>query len=129
MDRFFPHFLYAKRFVSFQVVDLQAFLLPRITLKPLVPSFPCFANIFVSLMEKVGDCSVFYRPPRAYTHKRKSWLCLPTWICSIRQNNYYSGCPLSAVSMFEHILTPKEYFLVGIIVDRNHLPDDRKPHP
>lgn len=37
-----------------QVVDLQVFALPRITLKPLVPSFPCFANIFVSLMEKVG---------------------------------------------------------------------------
>ncbi|CAJ1933725.1 unnamed protein product [Sphenostylis stenocarpa] len=35
-----------------QVVDLQVFLLPRITLKPLVPSFPCFANIYVSLMEK-----------------------------------------------------------------------------
>ncbi|XVE93610.1 hypothetical protein REPUB_Repub01dG0208900 [Reevesia pubescens] len=35
-----------------QVVDLQVFALPRITLKPLVPSFPCFANIYVSLMEK-----------------------------------------------------------------------------
>ncbi|KAK7258028.1 hypothetical protein RIF29_32410 [Crotalaria pallida] len=35
-----------------QVVDLQVFLAPRITLKPLVPSFPCFANIYVSLMEK-----------------------------------------------------------------------------
>ncbi|GAU33633.1 hypothetical protein TSUD_310410 [Trifolium subterraneum] len=35
-----------------QVVDLQVFLIPRITLKPLVPSFPCFANIYVSLMEK-----------------------------------------------------------------------------
>lgn len=35
-----------------QVVDFQVFALPRITLKPLVPSFPCFANIFVSLMEK-----------------------------------------------------------------------------
>ncbi|KAA3468100.1 synaptotagmin-1-like isoform X1 [Gossypium australe] len=35
-----------------QVVDLQVFALPRITLKPLVPSFPCFANIFVSLMDK-----------------------------------------------------------------------------
>ena len=35
-----------------QVVDLQVFAAPRITLKPLVPSFPCFANIFVSLMEK-----------------------------------------------------------------------------
>ncbi|KAJ7978613.1 synaptotagmin-2-like [Quillaja saponaria] len=35
-----------------QVLDLQVFLSPRITLKPLVPSFPCFANIFVSLMEK-----------------------------------------------------------------------------
>ncbi|KHN25473.1 Extended synaptotagmin-2-A [Glycine soja] len=46
-----------------QVVDLQVFLLPRITLKPLVPSFPCFANIYVSLMEKVGDCWVYYFPP------------------------------------------------------------------
>ncbi|KAL5129287.1 Synaptotagmin-2 [Glycine soja] len=36
-----------------QVVDLQVFAAPRITLKPLVPSFPCFANIYVSLMEKV----------------------------------------------------------------------------
>ncbi|KAJ0812467.1 putative C2 domain, synaptotagmin-like mitochondrial-lipid-binding domain, C2 domain superfamily [Helianthus annuus] len=35
-----------------QVVDLQVFAAPRITLKPLVPSFPCFAKICVSLMEK-----------------------------------------------------------------------------
>ncbi|XP_044475979.1 synaptotagmin-2-like [Mangifera indica] len=35
-----------------QVVDLQVFAAPRITLKPLVPTFPCFANIYVSLMEK-----------------------------------------------------------------------------
>ncbi|XP_058215567.1 synaptotagmin-1-like [Rhododendron vialii] len=37
---------------SIQVVDLQIFAAPRITLKPLVPSFPCFAKIQVSLMEK-----------------------------------------------------------------------------
>uniref|UniRef100_A0A5B6YH85 Putative synaptotagmin-2-like n=1 Tax=Davidia involucrata TaxID=16924 RepID=A0A5B6YH85_DAVIN len=37
---------------TIQVVDLQIFAAPRITLKPLVPSFPCFANIYVSLMEK-----------------------------------------------------------------------------
>lgn len=37
---------------TLQVVDLQVFALPRITLKPLVPSFPCFAKILVSLMEK-----------------------------------------------------------------------------
>jgi hypothetical protein len=30
-----------------QVIDLQVFALPRITLKPLVPSFPCFAKIVV----------------------------------------------------------------------------------
>ncbi|KAG9132942.1 hypothetical protein Leryth_026886 [Lithospermum erythrorhizon] len=35
-----------------QVVDLQVFAAPRITLKPLVPSFPCFCKILVSLMEK-----------------------------------------------------------------------------
>ncbi|KAL3592992.1 hypothetical protein D5086_011632 [Populus alba] len=35
-----------------QVVDLQVFATPRITLKPLVPSFPCFANIYVSLLQK-----------------------------------------------------------------------------
>ncbi|KAF7829559.1 synaptotagmin-2-like isoform X1 [Senna tora] len=35
-----------------QVVDLQVFASPRITLKPLVPSFPCFSNVFVSLTEK-----------------------------------------------------------------------------
>ncbi|XP_062101238.1 synaptotagmin-2-like isoform X2 [Humulus lupulus] len=35
-----------------QVIDLQVFVHPRITLKPLVPEFPCFAKILVSLMEK-----------------------------------------------------------------------------
>ncbi|CAI9781991.1 unnamed protein product [Fraxinus pennsylvanica] len=35
-----------------QVVDLQVFGLPRITLKTLVPSFPCFAKIVISLMQK-----------------------------------------------------------------------------
>ncbi|CAK9148303.1 unnamed protein product [Ilex paraguariensis] len=35
-----------------QVVDFQVFASPRITLKPLVPSFPCFAKILVSLMER-----------------------------------------------------------------------------
>nr|GMD84745.1 synaptotagmin-2 isoform X1 [Ipomoea batatas] len=35
-----------------QVLDLQVFACPRITLKPLVPAFPCFAKILVSLMEK-----------------------------------------------------------------------------
>jgi len=35
---------------------LQVFAAPRITLKPLLPVFPCFANIYVSLLEKVrGD--------------------------------------------------------------------------
>jgi hypothetical protein len=42
-----------------QVVDLQVFAQPRITLKPLVPSFPCFANIYVSLMEKVCGITFF----------------------------------------------------------------------
>ncbi|XP_047081574.1 synaptotagmin-2-like isoform X2 [Lolium rigidum] len=37
---------------SVQVIDLQVSALPRITLKPLVPSFPCFAKILFSLMEK-----------------------------------------------------------------------------
>lgn len=35
-----------------QLLDLQVFLAPRITIKPLVPSFPCFSNIIVSLVEK-----------------------------------------------------------------------------
>lgn len=43
------------QFDTFQVVDLQIFAKPRITLKPLVPNFPCFAKIYVSLMEKVSE--------------------------------------------------------------------------
>eukprot|EP00249_Psilotum_nudum_P004672 c18179_g1_i1 orf=700-2313(-) len=35
-----------------QLVDLQVFATARITFKPLVPNFPCFSKIFVSLMEK-----------------------------------------------------------------------------
>lgn len=37
-----------------QLVDLQIFATPRVALKPLVPTFPCFANIVASLMEKVS---------------------------------------------------------------------------
>ena len=29
------------------------FAIPRVMLKPLVPAFPCFSNVVVSLMEKV----------------------------------------------------------------------------
>ncbi|KAJ7265830.1 hypothetical protein O6H91_Y403100 [Diphasiastrum complanatum] len=35
-----------------QMVDLQFFATARVTLKPLVPVFPCFSKIIVSLMEK-----------------------------------------------------------------------------
>ncbi|KAJ6909334.1 hypothetical protein NC652_020352 [Populus alba x Populus x berolinensis] len=38
--------------VTVQLVDLQIFAAPRVALKPLVPTFPCFANIVVSLMER-----------------------------------------------------------------------------
>nr|QHT72834.1 synaptotagmin-3 [Vernicia montana] len=38
--------------IKVQLVDLQIFVAPRIALKPLVPTFPCFANIVVSLMER-----------------------------------------------------------------------------
>ncbi|KAL1553218.1 synaptotagmin-3-like [Salvia divinorum] len=38
--------------VTIQLVDLQVFAMPRVTLKPLVPTIPCFANIVVSLLEK-----------------------------------------------------------------------------
>jgi len=34
-------------------VDVQVFATARITLKPLVPVFPCFSKIVVSLMDKV----------------------------------------------------------------------------
>ncbi|CAH1424890.1 unnamed protein product [Lactuca virosa] len=37
---------------TIQIVDLQVFASPRITLKPLVPTFPCFCKILVSLMDK-----------------------------------------------------------------------------
>ncbi|CAL5209204.1 unnamed protein product [Lathyrus oleraceus] len=38
--------------IKVQLVDLQIFVTPRITLRPLVPTLPCFAKIVVSLMEK-----------------------------------------------------------------------------
>ncbi|KAL4575470.1 hypothetical protein LXL04_022314 [Taraxacum kok-saghyz] len=37
---------------TIQIVDLQVFASPRVTLKPLVPTFPCFCKILVSLMDK-----------------------------------------------------------------------------
>lgn len=38
--------------VKLQLVDLQVSAAPRLTLKPLVPTIPCFGNVMVSLMEK-----------------------------------------------------------------------------
>ena len=44
-------------------MDLQIFAAPRIILKPLVPTFPCFASLVLSLMEKVRItflCAFFF---------------------------------------------------------------------
>ncbi|CAN1775843.1 SYT3, partial [Linum perenne] len=38
--------------ITIQLLDLQIFAALRITLRPLVPTFPCFAAIAVSLLEK-----------------------------------------------------------------------------
>ncbi|XP_015574830.2 synaptotagmin-3 isoform X1 [Ricinus communis] len=35
-----------------QLLDVQVSAAPRITLRPLVPTFPCFASVVVSLLEK-----------------------------------------------------------------------------
>ncbi|XP_038992192.1 synaptotagmin-3-like isoform X2 [Hibiscus syriacus] len=51
-----PNIVLAVKLLSFritvQLVDLQIFMAPRITLKPLVPTLPCFATVAVSLLEK-----------------------------------------------------------------------------
>ncbi|XP_031257453.1 synaptotagmin-3-like isoform X1 [Pistacia vera] len=51
-----PNMVLVIKLLSFQItvqlVDLQIFAAPRLTLKPLVPTFPCFGKIAVSLMEK-----------------------------------------------------------------------------
>ncbi|XVF23616.1 hypothetical protein REPUB_Repub13aG0054800 [Reevesia pubescens] len=38
--------------ITVQLVDLQIFAAPRIILKPLVPTLPCFATVAVSLLQK-----------------------------------------------------------------------------
>lgn len=38
----------------YQFVEIQVYAALRITLKPLVPTFPCFSKIVVSLLEKVS---------------------------------------------------------------------------
>ncbi|KDO50687.1 hypothetical protein CISIN_1g038990mg [Citrus sinensis] len=51
-----PNITLALKFFSLQItvqlLDVQIRAAPRIVLKPLVPAFPCFAGIAVSLMEK-----------------------------------------------------------------------------
>ncbi|XP_039067326.1 synaptotagmin-3-like isoform X2 [Hibiscus syriacus] len=51
-----PNIVLSVKLLSFritvQLVDLQIFIAPRITLKPLVPTLPCFATVAVSLLEK-----------------------------------------------------------------------------
>ncbi|KAF3433951.1 hypothetical protein FNV43_RR25054 [Rhamnella rubrinervis] len=41
--------------ITVQLVDLQIHAALRVSLKPLVPTFPCFTNVVVSLMEKISD--------------------------------------------------------------------------
>ncbi|XP_009343270.1 synaptotagmin-3-like [Pyrus x bretschneideri] len=51
-----PHITVVLKLLPFrftaQLVDIQIFAAPRIILRPLVPSFPCFANVVVSLIDK-----------------------------------------------------------------------------
>ncbi|OEL22142.1 Synaptotagmin-3 [Dichanthelium oligosanthes] len=53
--------------VSVQLEDLHIMLTPRVILKPLVPSFPCFSNLCISLMEKdqiSKQISILYHWPK-----------------------------------------------------------------
>jgi hypothetical protein len=43
--------------LTLQLVDLQFFAIVRVALKPLLPTFPCFGMVVVSLMEKVSYLS------------------------------------------------------------------------
>ncbi|KAJ0670959.1 putative C2 domain, synaptotagmin-like mitochondrial-lipid-binding domain, C2 domain superfamily [Helianthus annuus] len=38
--------------IKVQLIDMQISAAVRVTLKPFVPTFPCFSNIFVSLLDK-----------------------------------------------------------------------------
>uniref|UniRef100_A0A7N2N0M0 Uncharacterized protein n=1 Tax=Quercus lobata TaxID=97700 RepID=A0A7N2N0M0_QUELO len=56
---------------------VQVFAAPRITLKPLVPSLPCFANIHVSLMDKLIRETVEAEKERKKEKRRSiSWLII-----------------------------------------------------
>ncbi|CAN0909228.1 SYT3 [Linum grandiflorum] len=48
-----PITVQVRRSIFSGFVDLQVFAAPRISLKPLVPAFPCFANIVVSLLKTI----------------------------------------------------------------------------
>lgn len=43
---------FGMKVATVQVVDVQVFATPRVTLRPLIDTFPCFSKILVSLMEK-----------------------------------------------------------------------------
>ncbi|XP_039047281.1 synaptotagmin-3-like [Hibiscus syriacus] len=51
-----PNIILAVKLLSFritiQIVDIQVLMSPRITLKPLVPTIPCFANVSISLLKR-----------------------------------------------------------------------------
>ncbi|GER49004.1 protein kinase-like protein [Striga asiatica] len=65
--------------VTVQLFDVQVFAAPRISLKLLVPTIPCFANIIVSLMEKEKSVllagALFLCPLNLinYARKEMSW--------------------------------------------------------
>ncbi len=46
--------------VLLQLVDVQIFATARVTLKPLIPIFPCFSKIVVSLMERVWKILLYF---------------------------------------------------------------------
>lgn len=52
----------------YQFVEIQLYAALRITLKPLVPTFPCFSKIVVSLLEKVSKM-----------HFLRAWI-LSNWV-------------------------------------------------
>lgn len=95
-------------FELLQVVDLQVFAAPRITLKPLVPSFPCFANIYVSLMEKVCMMSNSLRSKFRCNSYRN---CVKVCLCSM-----HAYCIGSISAIYEFLYFPLFLAFVVILV-------------
>ncbi|KAJ6317479.1 hypothetical protein OIU76_013091 [Salix suchowensis] len=110
--------------VTVQLVDPQIFAAPRVALKPLVPTFPCFANIVVSLMERKKNLNPEWNESFKLVVKDPEYQALQLQVFDWDKVGCHDRLGMQSVPL--KVLTPRETKVFTLdLLKHTNIPDSR----